>query len=50
MKIFFILFFVIFTTSYSLAEEQRYNVPLEDSPSCGAKNAEVTFIEFLDYQ
>lgn len=50
MKNILFLLFVLFTTSHSFAEEQRYNVPLEDSPSCGAKNAEVTFIEFLDYQ
>jgi hypothetical protein len=50
MKKLTILLFVIFTVSSSYADEQRYTVPLEDSPSCGAKNARVTVIEFLDYQ
>ena len=50
MKNLIILLFVIFAASYSFAEQQRYNVPLEDSPSCGARNAKVTLIEFLDYQ
>jgi len=41
---------LIFVFSNSYAEEKRYVLPLEDSPSCGAKNAAVTIIEFLDYQ
>ncbi len=36
--------------SYSYADEKRYVVPLEDSPSCGPQKAAVTIIEFLDYQ
>lgn len=36
--------------SLSYAGEQRYVVPLEDSPSCGASTASLTIIEFLDYQ
>jgi hypothetical protein len=50
MKKFFILLFIFFTATSSFADEQRYTVPLEDSPSCGARNAPVTVIEFLDYQ
>ncbi len=50
MKNLIILLFVFFAVSSSYADERRYDVPLEDSPSCGAKNAKVTVIEFLDYQ
>jgi len=32
------------------AAEDRYSVPLADSPSLGPENAPVTIIEFLDYQ
>lgn len=49
MKKLIILLFVLFTAT-SFAADERYSVPLEDSPSCGAQNAKVTFIEFLDYQ
>lgn len=41
---------LIFVFSNSYAEEKRYVVPLDDSPSCGPKNAAVTIVEFLDYQ
>jgi len=50
MKKLLIFLFVFFTVPSSFAAEQRYNVPLEDSPSCGSQNAPVTMIEFLDYQ
>jgi hypothetical protein len=36
--------------SYAYADEKRYVVPLDDSPSCGSPNAAVTVVEFLDYQ
>lgn len=41
---------LIFVFSNCYAEEKRYVVPLDDSPSCGPKNAAVTIVEFLDYQ
>lgn len=50
IKNIFIILFLLYSATSSLADEQRYSVPLEDSPSCGARNAKVTFIEFLDYQ
>jgi len=28
----------------------RYNVPIENSPQKGPKNAPITIIEFLDFQ
>jgi len=30
--------------------EVRYNVPAGDSPAIGPANAQVTIVEFLDYQ
>ncbi len=42
--------FLLLIFSYSSAEEKRYVVPLDDSPSCGPANAAVTVVEFLDYQ
>jgi hypothetical protein len=32
------------------SSEERFNVPLDNSPSLGPKDAPVTMIEFLDYQ
>jgi hypothetical protein len=34
----------------ALAEEKRFSVPLGDSPTIGPANAQVTIIEFLDFQ
>ena len=32
------------------ADDIRYAVPAEDSPSIGPANAPVTIVEFVDYQ
>lgn len=48
-KIIFAVFFFS-VVSFSYAGEQRYTVPLDDSPFCGASTASLTIIEFLDYQ
>jgi len=32
------------------AEEQRFTVPIGDSPATGPVNAPVTVIEFIDFQ
>ena len=32
------------------AEEKRYQIPLENSPSIGPADAPVTVFEFLDFQ
>jgi len=47
-----ILVFIVLLLSFSLsfAEEKRFVIPLEDSPSYGPKNAPVTIIEFIDFQ
>jgi len=50
MKIFLLAFLILLSAVHSFAAEQRYTVSLENSPSCGAQNAPVTIIEFLDYQ
>jgi hypothetical protein len=34
----------------SFAAEQRYTVPIGDSPQKGPENAPVTIIEFIDFQ
>jgi len=38
---------VIFSAA---AEEQRFTVPIGDSPTTGPVNAPVTIIEFIDFQ
>ncbi len=43
--------FIIVLLSFSVSfAEQRFVVPLEDSPSYGPKDAPVTIIEFIDFQ
>jgi len=32
------------------AEEKRYQIPLENSPSIGPADAPVTIFEFIDFQ
>lgn len=43
------LVFLLIIAIPSLAEE-RYTLPVENSPSYGPENAPITIIEFLDYQ
>jgi len=47
-----LLLFVIlfFAASVSFAEDKRYDVPVGDSPVLGPADAQVTIIEFLDFQ
>jgi hypothetical protein len=42
------LLLLLATVSY--AAEKRFVVPVEDSPSQGPNNAQVTIIEFIDFQ
>lgn len=44
------VFIILFILSHTFAAEQRYNLPVENSPYIGAENAPVTIIEFIDYQ
>jgi hypothetical protein len=44
-----IMIFAILVGS-SFAAEQRYTVPIGDSPQKGPENAPVTIIEFIDFQ
>lgn len=41
---------LLFLPAFAGAEEQRYTVPILDSPSKGPENAPVTIVEFLDFQ
>jgi hypothetical protein len=46
-----VVLFVLLSLSLSgAAAEQRYSIPLLDSPSKGPENSPVTIIEFLDFQ
>jgi hypothetical protein len=49
LSYFFIVILLVHLT-YVYAEDKRYVIPLEDSPAFGPKNAQITIIEFLDYQ
>jgi hypothetical protein len=52
MKTFLPALLVVVTLLICLpaAADQRYTVPLENSPSRGPENAPVTIIEFIDFQ
>jgi hypothetical protein len=41
---------VFFLAGAALATEERFNIPLDDSPRLGPENGPVTIIEFLDFQ
>ncbi len=41
---------VLFAGTAAAAEEKRYSVPLDASPSIGPADAPVTIVEFLDFQ
>jgi len=45
------LLFIIFILPVSIvASEERYDIPVGDSPTWGPENAPITIIEFIDYQ
>jgi len=46
--VFVLLCFLI--AAYAVADEKRFSVPVNDSPSIGPADAPVTIIEFLDFQ
>ncbi len=41
---------VLFFAVIAPADEKRYSVPLDASPSIGPADAPVTIVEFLDFQ
>lgn len=49
-KILSISFLVLLLFSTHLYGQQRYKIPLENSPFIGPENAPVTIVEFIDYQ
>ncbi len=50
LDLFLTLTLIFLITPFLYAEEKRYSIPVEDSPSYGPPDAPVTIIEFLDYQ
>jgi hypothetical protein len=48
-KLLTLILFCLFTTG-AWAEIQRFDIPLEGSPSIGQRDAKVTIVEFIDYQ
>lgn len=50
MKKIVVVSMLFLSVSLCLAEEQRYSVPLLDSPGYGPVGAPVTIVEFIDYQ
>ena len=47
---FFVAGLVLIVPFLIYATENRYDIPVADSPSRGPENAAVTIIEFIDYQ
>lgn len=45
-----ILLLVLLSFTSAFAEEKRFNIPIDNSPQKGPKDAPVTIIEFLDFQ
>jgi protein-disulfide isomerase len=41
---------LLVAASLAFAAEQRFSVPVGNSPAQGPSNAPVTLIEFIDYQ
>jgi len=41
---------IMFVAHAAQAEVKRYDVPDRDSPVIGPEKAEITIIEFIDYQ
>jgi hypothetical protein len=50
ISIFRTFIILVILAGSSVAAEQRYTVPIGDSPQKGPENARVTMIEFIDFQ
>jgi hypothetical protein len=45
-----LLVFMVLFVGAAFAADERFDVPLDDSPRLGPENAPVIIIEFLDFQ
>lgn len=50
MKAFLSFFLLVLLLSPAAAEEKRYSMPLDGSPTLGRADAPVTIVEFIDFQ
>jgi hypothetical protein len=48
-RLIFVIIALVITSS-AFAEEKRFTVPLDDSPTLGPAGAPVTIVEFIDFQ
>ena len=49
-KLLFAFLFIFFLSSLGHAAEQRYSIPIDNCPILGPEDAQITIIEFLDFQ
>jgi hypothetical protein len=49
-KILVVFLFACALSSPGNAAEERYNIPIDNSPILGPADAPITMIEFLDFQ
>jgi len=49
-KLLLAFLFVFFLFSPGYAAEERYSIPIDNCPILGPENAQITIIEFLDFQ
>jgi hypothetical protein len=50
MKKLVLTMIVLFITASAFADERRFSVPINDSPTTGPADAPVTIVEFIDFQ
>ena len=49
-KLLVAILFVLLFSSLGHAAEERYSIPIDNCPFLGPENAQITIIEFLDFQ